>query len=243
MRKYTAYTLIEMLIVLGIFVILVSLGTAAFAGLRDTVSLNQDVLNLEQDQRNTKRQSLILERNSNERWIYGLGLDFTGFTSQKKYTIFKWCSQFPDYGDVKTTAIMPNYDSALAVSQLNGNLPVTSTYVNNNCITSGSQNEIVRLQGALDGSVSSNFTTNIPSSNDAAGDVGGVPVYIVFESVSGKTFFYDINGKIVNYDTNGNMVSNPINFVAEITSNNTRVKKTITISNISGKIDVTSTNL
>ena len=93
-NRYFAYTLVEMLVVISIFVIISAIGFSSFYGLRDAISLNEETLSLEQDIRYAQRAALFLERKVTDRWIYGIGIDFSKVESTRKYTLFKWCSEF-----------------------------------------------------------------------------------------------------------------------------------------------------
>lgn len=238
-KKLKAYTLVEMLVVMGIFMIISGMGFATFYGLRDTMSLNQELVTFSQNVRNAQRSSLFLDRKVGERWIYGIGVDYSALASASKYDVFKWCSQFSEFGDTKTKAEIPNFDKTIPVGNQNGNLP-TANYAFKDCDLGVAVSELVRSAGSIDEFFETNFDISFPAGNNATGDVGGVPVYLLFESVSGRAFFYDASGNIVNYTSAGLPVSNPVDLVIEIRSPRTRVLKTITISNISGKVTIES---
>lgn len=238
-KRYSGYTLIEMLIVLTIFMILSSFGFAAFSGLRDTVTLNQDLLSLEQDIRWAQRSALFLERNPGERWIYGIGIDFSRFEDDGTYRLFKWCSQFDDFGNILTRSNFPNYNPAFDLGNLNGNLGLPG-YFQVNCSTGSSLSEIIRVQGRIEGTVSPDFQIDIPDDLNAQDDVGGIPQYVLFEAVSGRAFFYDENGYIVNFNGDGEIVSDSVDFIVHVTAPTTGRMKTITVTNISGKISLES---
>ncbi len=235
--KLPAYTLIEMLVVLTIFVIISAIGYSTFGGLRDTVTLNEESLTLEQDIRFAQRSSLFLERQANERWIYGVGLDFSDFEQDGVYRLFKWCSPFNEFGATETKSDFPNFDPGLSLSASNGNLP-TNPYQQANCLLDTLVSEVIRAQGRVDGIVSASFIRELPDSLNAVGDIGGIPVYILFESVSGRAFFYDENGVLVNYDISGDPVSEPSDFEIRIGSRVTNKTKVISISNVSGKVSI-----
>lgn len=240
MKRLPGYTLIEMLIVLTIFLILSAFSFSAFSGLRDTVTLNEDILTLQQEIRWAQRSALFLERGTNERWIYGIGIDFSRFEEEKVYTLFKWCSQYREFGPSRTRSVLPNFDPQLSLGALNGDFPVSATYLNSSCSANDSENEIVRVSGRIDGTVAKDFAVEIPDSVNAQGDSAGSPVYVLFEAVSGRMFLYDSAGSIVNYDSDGDMVSEPVDFLVEITAPSTGRKKSIQIGNISGKMSLES---
>ena len=239
-RKYKAYTLVEMLVVLGIFIIIGGIGFSAFYGLRDSISMNEKILSITQDIRFAQRSALFLERGANDKWVYGVGIDFSTVETDGEYKIFKWCSQFSDYGDPKSKGDFPNFDKTFTVSATNGNLPITG-YASN-CQSVTGTTELSLLPNSGDRSILG-FTVDLPNSNDASGDVGAYPRYLLFEAVSGRAFFYDNNGNIVNFGSSGLIVGTPINFKLNISSNRTKTLKSINISNISGKVDVQTSTL
>jgi len=144
-KKYSAYTLMELLVVMSIFMIFGTMSLGSFTGLQNTVKINEYMLNMEQNIRLVQRSAMLLERSVHERWIYGLGVDFTqtavdGTVGQ--YEVFKWCSPFNDYGDVRTTSDFPDYDPGLgAITVDNGGLPVAQ-YLNTDCTLDNYDNEI-----------------------------------------------------------------------------------------------------
>lgn len=237
-RKYKAYTLLELLIVLAIFLILSTIGMSAFNGFRDTITLNEEIDELKQNIRSAQRASLFLERQTTERWIYGIGLDFSQIENNGSYRMFKWCAPFNEFGDIRSKQNVPNYNPSLQLSTTNGNLGISTPYSSTICEQGLGLSEIVRYGSGIDNAFGINFRPIIPDNNGVTGDIGNVPAYVLFESVSGKAFFYDIQGNIINYRNNGDMVASPVNFVLQIESPNTGRLKTITIFNISGKIQV-----
>lgn len=239
-KKYSSYTLMEMLVVMAIFIILALIGFASFRGLKETIALNEQTLNLSQDIRMVQRAAMFLERNANERWIYGIGIDFSDLGSEKTYRLFKWCSQYDSFGSARTRSELPNYDEAFAVGGVNGNLPNSLNYVYKDCEIGVADSELVLFTGETAYELEKNFVITFPASNNGIGDVGGIPMYLLFEAVSGRAFFYDDQGMIVNYTSEGEIISNPIDLVFEVFSPNTRVKKTITIDNVSGKLLIES---
>lgn len=237
LRKYTAYTLIEALIVLAIFSIIAAIGFSSFYGLRDSIIMNEQMLNIAQEFRYAQRAALFLERGTNERWIYGVGVDLSNASERREYSVFKWCSQFDEYGNPKTRAQFPNFDPAFAVSSQNGNFPTTN-YVYKSCEMGVAVSELVGAAGHGNQTFDANFEVSFPSDNNAVGDVGGIPVYVLYESVSGRAFLYDSSGNIVNFDSNGKMVANPIGLILEVKSNRTKTTKVIKVDNISGKVSI-----
>lgn len=201
--------------------------------------MNEKVLTISQDFRDTQRAALFLERGQGDRWVYGIGMDFSTTKTDGKYRLFKWCSQFSEYGDARTRADFPNFNEGSPVSSLNGNLPVPQS-INDyaqDCLLGGVNTELAKIPDTGDRSISG-FVVDLPTANNATGDSAAWPAYILFESVSGRTFMYDTAGNIINYNSQGDVVASPINFKLYIQSDRTKTRKTITVSNISGKVDV-----
>lgn len=228
-NKYTAFTLVEMLIVMSIMMILMGMTFTSFSGLQDTIKMNEYMLNMEQDIRAVQRASMLLERNTEENWLYGLGIDFSQLDPDGKYTTFKWCNPFPDYGDETTRSKVPGYKSG--EGNLNGaKLPVGS-------IESGLCTEAGDTLKTLLG-----YTTEltIPKStiqynSDAR--------YVVFESVTGRAFFYDEGGNLLNYSiVDGQVViENDPNSIEEldftITSLGAAAPRRLKVHHLSGRIE------
>jgi type II secretory pathway pseudopilin PulG len=229
-RKYSAYTLMELLVVMGIFMILAGMSLSSFGGLQNTVKMNEYMLNMEQNIRLVQRSAMLLERDVDERWLYGLGVDFTETAVDEtvgKYRVFKWCSPFTDYGDIKTTSDFPNYDPGVGdITSENGGLPNTQ-YEGTSCSVSGDLfNELIPLAG-MDISYSPpksvvSFDTNVR--------------YILFESVSGKAFFYNAAGELMNYNSNGVPLSDDVNFEITVTPNRGAEPRKLVVDNLSGRI-------
>ena len=59
-KKYIAYTLVEMLIVMSVVIIMMSMSFASFNGLQNTIKMNEYILTLEQNVRNySDRKSVV----------------------------------------------------------------------------------------------------------------------------------------------------------------------------------------
>jgi len=217
-RKYPAYTLLELLVVLSIFSILGAMTFASFDGLQNTVKMNEYMLSLEQNVRTVQREAMLLERNPGEGWLYGLGIDFS---AQK---VFKWCSPFSDYGDIKTKSNLPAYNPTANVGTgRNGWLPTDrSISTSSSCSGEG----LVTLAGF-------DKSTDLPKSDIVIGDGIG---YVVFESISGRAFFYNTNGELINYNVDGSQSENVVNFVLTVDPQGTGRTRQFVINNLSGKI-------
>lgn len=235
--KYSAYTLMELLIVLTIFSILGAMSFSAFGNLQNTVKMNEYALTLEQDVRSVQRAAMLLQRDSGEKWLYGLGIDFGAMGDSGEYTVFKWCSPFSDYGDILTKSSLPAYTpsktlgSVGAMNELNGYLTVTS--IGGSCGSDASSSLSI-LPGY-------DKSTKTPKSTIEITLVDGrTPRFVVFESVSGRAFFYDTQGVLLNYTSEGNLIDDPLPFVITIVPDSNVNSRIITMTNLSGKISIES---
>ncbi|WKZ31295.1 MAG: prepilin-type N-terminal cleavage/methylation domain-containing protein [Candidatus Dojkabacteria bacterium] len=241
--KYKGFTLMEMIIVIVIFMILFAMSISAFSGLRSTIALNEAVKNLEQDIRNAQRDALLLSRGKDEKWLYGIGIDFSDFPQTGEYRVFKWCSQFDDFGDPKTTSDFPNYDPAVGDlgSATNGNFP-QGNYVES-CTRGGStfssnSTSLVEMSGT--GIVPIEYPIMIGVNQELTGQGGApaFPAYVVFESTTGRAFFYDNNGRILNYDGDGDLESDAFDFEVVLATVDRDHNRMLRIRYSSGKIEL-----
>lgn len=238
-KKYPAYTLLELLVVMSILGILGTMSFSAFGSLQNTVKMNEYVLTIEQDVRSVQRAAMLLQRTPGERWLYGLGIDFGDMKDSGDYTVFKWCSPFDDYGNILTKSNLPAYNPSKILglgtghgTDKNGEMPMDR-------ILRGSCGTDVSSSLSILSGYDKTTRTPISTINRTAIDTK-VPRYVIFESVSGRTFFYDELGGLLNYTAEGKMVDDPGSFVITIIPDanvNTRI---ITISNLSGKISTLS---
>jgi type II secretory pathway pseudopilin PulG len=228
-KKYPAFTLLEMLLVISILTTFGTLTASAFSGLQSAVRMDQETEDIGQDIRNLQRASILLERNSNEKWLYGLGIDFSKYEETGEYTYFKWCSQYDEYGNKQTRSEIPGYDEDNALSETNGFLPVpissdTECTVGDGAISS----KLIKYETGYTNLTDESLNPRLVSNRDIK--------YIVFEAVSGRAFFYDGQGTLVNYDTLGSLVASPSDFRIELKSKN--ATKVISVRNLSGKVSI-----
>ncbi len=229
----------ELLVVLTIFSILGAMTFSAFGGLQNTVKMNEYVLTVEQDVRSVQRAAMLLQRDSGEKWLYGLGLDFGDMGDDGEYTVFKWCSPFGDYGDILTKSSLPAYNPSALLNlgspisgfpnERNGYMNVENS-IGSSC-ASGSSSSLSVLSGY-------DKSTKTPKSTITISPIdGSTPRYVIFESVSGRTFFYDDDGALLNYASNGRLIDDPLPFVITIVPDSDVNSRVITIGNLSGKIN------
>lgn len=231
-KKYTAFTLLEMLLVMGIMMILMGMTFTSFSGLQDTVKMNEYMLNMEQDIRAVQRASMLLERNTEENWLYGLGIDFSELEQDGKYTTFKWCTPFEDYGDETTRAKIPGYKSG-DLTLAGAKLPVPVGDIESGLCTGG-DNTLKLLLG---------YTTEltIPKST-VLYNPNSKARYVVFESVTGRAFFYDSGGELLNYSmVDGELVMKDPESLQDldftITSLGAAAPRTMRVHHLSGRIE------
>lgn len=364
-NNYSAFTLIELLIVMSILVIIGGMSFAAYQRMQVTIRLNEYVNTLEQDIRNVQREAMLLRKDKDEAWMYGMGMDLTKIGKDQergKYSTFKWCSGFKEYGDPRTTSDIPGYDATLGISsaQLNTSLvnslepiqvlpnlePPAGTVtcrkifcctqdgcqlsINSSCplesicsdiqlkscdkrycctkISCVEQNDgyCSSLQTCSDIDTTPPTPTSLcccsispikcylytgiqkcpagtfsfPNScgepllpidppvvmgvsdsnrcivgeaglKNLSGTIIGITPpestiqiqpagasYILFESVTGRAFFYDGDGKVLNYNDDGELLPNPTDLVITITPKRGGFGKKITVKYISGKVTV-----
>lgn len=152
-----------------IVAVTLSMSLSAFFGLRTSMTVHQTIENLRSDVVYAQRSAMFLKRGANEKWIYGIGISFKDLnkTNDHKYSLFKWCSQYPSYRDYGTELFSNAYSRTLLVcnSTSSGISPIKS--------------EIKLLGNNLISTVS-------PSSVN----------YIIFESITGVPHFYRADGSI-----------------------------------------------
>lgn len=230
-----------MLVVMSILIIFMGMSFSSFGGLQNTIKMNEYVLTLEQNVVNIQRAAMLLARGADENWIYGLGIDFSNVKTDGKYRAFKWCSPFEDYGDITTKSYIPGFNPSYTIGTAlgfgtNGYLPtVTSSTYNYSICNDVGKSSLVGLSGYETSLTPPSGAINLHTYN------GKEIRYVLFESVSGRTFFYDSDGKVINYDLNGNPLPDPINWEVIINPTSGGNTKSIVIENLSGR--VTSSNV
>ncbi len=104
--KYiNGFTLVEMLIVMGIFIILTVIGFNGFLSIRESFIARENVELIIQDIESTKLKAMNMEGGKDETWIYGFGIDFRfadELSEDNDYNLYKWCSPVKDFNDSLT---------------------------------------------------------------------------------------------------------------------------------------------
>ena len=186
MRKYSALTLMELIIVMVIMFILFLISVVSYRSLVDSFSINEVSLTIAQDIRGVQRAAMLLDREGDERWLHGIGIDFTKI-EDREYRIFKWCSRF-DF-----------YDEREGV--LTGEIPnlAFGTHPDDARLSSLKRNSCLRDEGDNVDAIYVTETKSFAQYDNLNFEFVGDVRYVLFESVSGKAFFYDVDGVLLNY--------------------------------------------
>jgi type II secretory pathway pseudopilin PulG len=99
----------ELLIVLAIFIILASFGTGGLIGFRETMFVKENVEKLKQDIELARQKSLLIDRDVDDTWVYGIGIDFRNI-GEGTYSMFKWCSPYENFGNDVTRSKLLGWD-------------------------------------------------------------------------------------------------------------------------------------
>lgn len=214
-KYYKGFSLVEMLLVIGIFIILSVIGFNGFLSIRESFIARENVELIIQDIESTKLKAMNMEGGRDATWIYGFGIDLTQahlLNQTGDYEFFKWCSPVVDYGvnfltygDV-TQNILPNlaspspiFDNLISNYPLcdananyhNGRIP-TKYYNGGNCVTNRTcllnVNEISTL---IDREADQMEVLNITPTV--------FPAYLFFESLTGRAIIYNNGGEALGY--------------------------------------------
>ncbi len=180
--------------VISIMLVLMTMSVVVFRSLIDSFSINEVSLTIAQDIRSTQRAAMLLDRESDERWLYGIGIDFSRIKDDREYKIFKWCSPYNYYDEKQTRLIaeLPNYTGG---DPSGVQLPFLSSLHDCNRGTHGNGDNgllVIETKSFKDyDNLKFEINTSLPAGQEVR--------YILFESVSGKAFFYNSNGNLLNY--------------------------------------------
>ena len=113
-----AFSLVEMLLVMAILVIFGAFGVGGFMGFRETMFVKENAEVIKQDILLAQQKSMLLERDTSDNWLYGIGIDLSSLTSTEadtgdnvSYKMFRWCSPYPDFGNPVTKSKLLGWDS------------------------------------------------------------------------------------------------------------------------------------
>ena len=192
MKKIKAYTLMEMLVVMTILIIVLSIGLYSYVAYVETTKYNQDVANLQNDIRTMQRASMLFKKDADDGWVYGVGIDFDGvIKGEGTYQFFKWCSGFEEYGDPKTTGKYPNYDEILGSSGIT--VASVIPYEKKCGDLPQGQDGVASLSGYGSGKL--NLEEDVVMGYVNPEDDNPLIVrFLLFESVTGRAFFFDKDG-------------------------------------------------
>ncbi|MCB9790679.1 type II secretion system protein [Candidatus Nomurabacteria bacterium] len=232
---YEGFTLTELLVVMIIFSVLTAISVATFSSLRTNILLSEESQNVSQLIRKTQRSSLLLERKVDEKWLYGIGLDFSTTHVDNKYKVFKWCSTFNYYGDLLTSGNFPNFDPGDPLGPTNGNIPSPVTD-SDAYVLSCNKSAILPSDGGLSKQAAEFTNIQDPLIIGFKGTFNTRPVLILFESVSGRVFFYNKDGLLLNYNSDGTPVSSPTDFEMVLAPPNKSRGTLVKIHHSSGKL-------
>lgn len=249
---YSAFTLMETLLVMIIMVVLMAMGLVYIPQMKGAMAKNTAVSTISQDLRWAQRAAMFLDRDVGEGWIYGIGIDFSNIENTGQYTIFKWCAPFSDYdpnGDVRMRGELPGFDPSynlgIAISGAkNGYLPVSGGAINaGTCSSATARNELLKVEQLTGESVLQSEALDLSLS--ASGIV--MPAYVLFESTTGRAFLYDgastHKGRIINYtyttgDSEVQYSANPIPLGVKIARKGQSIGTIVYVTPVSGRVTV-----
>lgn len=249
-KRYSAFTLIEMLIVMSILVILGGLSFSAYQNMQVTIRLNEFTNTLEENIRRVQREAMLLKRYPGENWIYGIGIDFSKTDKAETwgdYEVFKWCAEETEYGGERTSSSIPGYSNSYNhngghYGEGNGVLPGTILANKTRC-TPDMDESRVGLSGYDIGLAPPKGRISFSFAQAIGIDEESEIRYMLFESVTGRAFFYNQGGSLIGYEQLG--IDSPKigeegvpSFSIFITPASTGVQKQLTVQPFSGKVTV-----
>ncbi len=114
--RIDAYSLVEMLVVIAIFVVFGAMGVGGFVGFRETMLVRENVEIIKQDILLAQEQATLVKRDIEDNWLYGVGIDFSGMTTEGvTYSMIKWCSPFTDFGNSITRSKLLGWDASAEI--------------------------------------------------------------------------------------------------------------------------------
>jgi type II secretory pathway pseudopilin PulG len=203
MKKYTAFTLMEMLIVMTIMVIILGLGMSAYITFTESTKFNEDVANIQSDILTMQRAAMLFKKDKDDGWAYGLGIDFDGvLNGDGTYRFFKWCSGFKNYGSEQTSGPYPNYNDTSGQSD---GINMTINYDLSSCVATSPEgtDSIVSLSGYGLGRFNLKDDVIIREISNCGTGASCYPRFLLFEAVTGRVFVFDSNGIIIPPDQSG----------------------------------------
>ena len=222
MKKLRAYTLLEVLVVMIIMIIIMALGISAYVSFGEMTKFNQDVANVQNDILVLQRAAMFFEKDPEEYWIYGIGIDFTGVAEDEgTYVFFKWCSEFEDFGDLKTTGKYPYFDP----EDLENDGKIPTTISEGSLCTEDNADKLLSLSAYGQGDLKLKEDVSI---------TGGQ--FILFEAVSGRAFVYDENGNLIRI--NDSTIPVEDRDIRLVFNKNVGDNQTLVIRNLTGRTEL-----
>ena len=248
-KKLQGFTLMEMLIVLSIVIILSAIGVSGFNSINETFTANENVELVMQDIQSAKLKAMNMDKNEEDTWIYGFGIDFRNADSSNgnngNYKMYKWCSPVENFGDTLeldgkshdlTRAKLPNlYSSGYGVNEKisdvklcgvpgvyeNGSIPAScgDSGYMSSCTTDSTN--LISILGE-DLSLLSRFDGQV-TLLDLKGS-SNPPSFVLFESLTGKAIIYARDGQVLNYNEDGTFNADdllPLDIILRRKSGNT----------------------
>lgn len=216
-RVYRAFTLIEVLTVLGILIIITAVGINGFLTIRETFIAKENVELIIQDIKSAKLKAMNMSKGEESNWIYGFGIDFRDFMDNEDYHFFKWCAPVSEFGELYshnetdydlTKGVIPSFYTGFELSALVNptppNLCNVEQYWNGNISASCYNQEceagktgIVQLEG-ISTSLIDRSSLEVSILSNILGQTFS-PAILFFESLTGRAILYASDQRVLNY--------------------------------------------
>lgn len=179
-KNSEAFTLVEIIAVMAIVTAIFVLSWGAFYRMRTTMRLRQVAETMKADLVYAQRSAMFVQRNVDENWTYGIGVDIAGMVDggeDLSYTVFKWCSggEYYPYNDKAFLSAMSNDPYGASTD------------------CRSSKTEIIAVEDKENIPVSSQGMTAAVGYGNAEQDVR----FIVYESVTGIPHFFASDGSSI----------------------------------------------
>ncbi len=230
------FSMVEMLIVMGIFIILSVVGFNGFLSIRESFIARENVELIIQDIESTKLKAMNMEGGRDATWIYGFGIDFRfadDLLEDDNYNLYKWCSPVEDFNDSLTwddqsyniaEGPIPSYFTNIDINEDITTPPFG--FCDGYGIPPIYSNSAIPFQGETWGGYCSSCKqgyTGIVRIRDESmtlldreqgqmeildndSDPSNDPGYLFFESLTGRAIIYSSFNKILNYTYTGSEV-------------------------------------
>lgn len=237
------FSLVEMLIVMGIFIILSFVGFNGFLSIRESFIARENVELIIQDIESTKLKAMNMEGGKDATWIYGFGIDFRLFAQPdtlEDYKFIKWCSPVKNFGDTVawdsknfniTEEILPSYFVGYGINFFFASPPLPVEICNDPSAHPYYLNAGIPVWAPISNSCEEGCTainniegetttllsreTNQIEILDIDNNSSNNPAILLFESLTGRAIIYEAWGSVLNYsfDLSGEIIFEKDNFV------------------------------